>query len=84
MSHSTPPSRSACVPLDEDAEARELEAYFRQQDPVNVAAADWHTRWEQGLDDAAMLLWDWAHPEGAAAAAAPPAVAAEPEPEAND
>ena len=52
MSHSTPPSRSACVPLDEDAEARELEAYFRQQDPVNVAAADWHTRWEQGLDDA--------------------------------
>ena len=39
---------------------------------------------KQGLDDAAMLLWDWAHPEGAAAAAAPPAVAAEPEPEAND
>jgi transmembrane sensor len=35
--------------LDENAEARELEAYFRQQDPVDVAAADWHTRWELGL-----------------------------------
>lgn len=49
MSHSTPPSPNARVSLDEDAEARELEAYFRQQDPVDVAAADWHTRWEQGL-----------------------------------
>ena len=39
---------------------------------------------KQGLDDAAMLLWDWAHPQGAAAATPPPAVAAEPEPEAND
>ena len=38
----------------------------------------------QGLDDAATILWDWAHPEGAAAATPPPAVAAEPEPEAND
>jgi transmembrane sensor len=52
MSHSTPPSRSAHVSLDKDAEARELEAYFRQQAPVNVAAADWHTRWEQGLSSA--------------------------------
>lgn len=39
---------------------------------------------KQGLDDAAMLLWDWAHPQGLtpAAPATPPATEAEPE--AND
>ena len=41
---------------------------------------------KQGLDEAAMLLWDWAHPQGVALAApaTPPATEAEPEAEAND
>lgn len=49
MSRFSLSSRSASAPFDEVAEARELEAFFRQQDPVNVAAVDWHTRREQGL-----------------------------------
>ena len=35
---------------------------------------------KQGLDEVAMLLWDWTHPQGAADPAPPPAIAAEPEP----
>lgn len=60
MTHSTLPSHHARVCPDDDAEARELEAYFRQQDPVDVAAADWHTRWEQGLSAAEQIeLQQW-------------------------
>jgi transmembrane sensor len=46
------PSRSCTAPLDEAAQARELEEFFRGQNPVDVAAADWHTRLEQGLSAA--------------------------------
>jgi len=49
MSRFSPPSRSSSAPFDEDADARELEEFFRQQDPVNVAAVNWHSRREQGL-----------------------------------
>ncbi len=49
MSRFSPSSRSAPAPLDEAEEARELEAFFRRQDPVDVAAVDWHTRREQGM-----------------------------------
>lgn len=66
-----PPPRPACNPLPDEAEdARELEAYFRQQDPVAVAAADWHTRWEHGLDADEMCQfqqWLAAQPAHAAA-----------------
>lgn len=31
---------------------REFEAYLRTQDPIDVAATQWHTRREQGLDGA--------------------------------
>lgn len=60
MSSPPPPRRPAATPLDEDAEARELYDYFRQQDPVDVAAASWHTRWEQGLSaDEVAKLQEW-------------------------
>jgi len=49
MSRFSPPSRSSPTPFDEAAEARELEEFFGQQNPVNVAAVDWHIRREQGL-----------------------------------
>lgn len=52
MSPRPPAGPGAGSPADRDAEARELEDYFRRQDPVDVAAADWHTRREQGLSDA--------------------------------
>ena len=47
---SVPPSSRAAS--DEAAEARALAQFFAQQDPVEVAAADWHTRAEQGLGPA--------------------------------
>lgn len=43
------PSRSSTAPLDEAAQVRELDEFFRGQNPIDVAAADWHTRMEQGL-----------------------------------
>lgn len=49
MSRFTSPPRSSSAPLDEAAEARELEEFFRRQNPVDIAAVDWHTRREQGL-----------------------------------
>ncbi|KRA03582.1 iron dicitrate transport regulator FecR [Achromobacter sp. Root565] len=42
-------SRTVSASLDEAAEMRELDEFFRQQDPVNVAAVNWHSRSEQGL-----------------------------------
>lgn len=55
---SLPPALPA--PLDEAAEARELEAFFRQQDPVDLAAADWHARREQGMNAAdAQAFQQW-------------------------
>lgn len=49
MSRFSPSSQLSSAPFDEAAEAREYESFFRQQDPVNAAAVDWHTRLEQGL-----------------------------------
>lgn len=70
MSRFSPPSRTAPAPFDEAAEARELEEFFRRQDPVNVAAVDWHTRREQGLtaaEEEAFRQWLAASPAHAAA-----------------
>ena len=63
-----PPSPAA--PLDEAAEARALADFFAGQDPADVAAADWHTRAEQGLGTAeqhALMQWLAADPAHAAA-----------------
>lgn len=69
MSRSSLPS-SAAAPFDEAAEARALAEFFGQQDPADVAAAEWHTRAEQGLgadeqDD--LMQWLAADPAHAAA-----------------
>ena len=58
MSRFFPPSRSVAAPFDEEAEARELDEFFKQQDPIKVAAADWHTRQEQGLSPAEQLEFE--------------------------
>lgn len=39
-------------PLDEEADAREHDAYMRGLDPALAAAAEWHSRVEDGLDAA--------------------------------
>ncbi|QEI06893.1 DUF4880 domain-containing protein [Pigmentiphaga aceris] len=61
MSSRFPPSSPASANATSEAdEARELAEYFRQFDPVDVAAADWHTRWEQGLtvgEQAELAQW---------------------------
>ena len=44
-----PPNPPPPDPLEHD---EEHEAFIRRTDPVDLAAADWHTRWEQGLDEA--------------------------------
>ncbi|KAI5930745.1 Protein AF-17 [Manis javanica] len=41
--------RFCTAPLDKAAQVRELEEFFRGQNPIDLAAADWHTRMEQGL-----------------------------------
>lgn len=49
---------------------RELDEFFRQQDPVNVAAVDWHSRREQGLtadEQQEFRQWLAASPSHAAA-----------------
>lgn len=49
---------------------RELEEFFRRQDPVDVAAAAWHTRAEQGLsagEQSELQRWLAASPVHAAA-----------------
>lgn len=69
MSRSSLPS-SAAAPFDEAAEARALAEFFGQQDAVDVAAADWHTRAEQGLsaqEQNALAQWLAADPAHAAA-----------------
>ncbi|MBS7779718.1 DUF4880 domain-containing protein, partial [Acidovorax sp. CCYZU-2555] len=69
MSRSSLPS-SAAAPFDEAAEARALAEFFGQQDAVDVAAADWHTRAEQGLsaqEQDALAQWLAADPAHAAA-----------------
>jgi transmembrane sensor len=40
------------TPSSDETARREFEAYLRAQDPIDVAATLWHTRREQGLDDA--------------------------------
>jgi len=61
---------SSSAPFDEAQEARALAEFLGPQDPVDVAAADWHTRAEQGLDAAAqdaLAQWLAADPAHAAA-----------------
>ncbi|MDR3019169.1 MAG: FecR domain-containing protein [Delftia acidovorans] len=41
--------RSCTAPLDKAAQVRELEEFFRGHNPIDLAAAEWHTRMEQGL-----------------------------------
>ncbi len=47
---STSPAQASAPPFDEAAEARALQAFFGEQDAVELQAAQWHTRQEQGLD----------------------------------
>ena len=57
---STSPSRACAPPVDEAAEQRALQAFFGEQDAVDVQAAQWHTRQEQGLsagEQAALAQW---------------------------
>ncbi|MDR2330240.1 MAG: DUF4880 domain-containing protein, partial [Comamonas sp.] len=49
---STSPSHAPAPPFDEAAEARALQAFFGEQDAVDLQAAQWHTRQEQGLNAA--------------------------------
>jgi transmembrane sensor len=48
---STSPSHPSAPPVEEAAEARALQAFLGDQDPVDVQAAHWHTRQEQGLSN---------------------------------
>lgn len=41
--------RSCTAPLDKAAQVRELEEFLRGHNPIDLAAAEWHTRMEQGL-----------------------------------
>ncbi|WP_182343043.1 FecR family protein [Comamonas koreensis] len=57
---STSPSRACAPSVDEAAEQRALQAFFGEQDAVDVQAAQWHTRQEQGLsagEQAALAQW---------------------------
>lgn len=57
---STSPSHLSAPPIDEVAEARALQAFFGEQDAVDVQAAQWHTREEQGLNaDGQAELTQW-------------------------
>ena len=51
MSHSFASQRYVPASFDEAAEARELADFFSRQNPVEVAAVEWHSRWEQGLSE---------------------------------
>lgn len=70
MIRTTAPTGASCTQaLDEVAE-RELEAFSRDQDPVDIAATDWHTRSEQGLsvaEEAEFQAWRAASPAHAKA-----------------
>ncbi len=57
---STSPSQASAPPFDEAAEARALQAFFGEQDAVELQAAQWHTRQEQGLgagEQAELAQW---------------------------
>lgn len=49
MNPSPSPAFRAGLPVDEEQETREHDAFMRTLDPVVVAAAEWHTRREEGL-----------------------------------
>ncbi len=69
MSRFSSPAAPA-APFDEAAEARELAAFFATQDPADLAAAEWHTRAEQGLgadEQDELMQWLAADPAHAAA-----------------
>lgn len=51
MSHSFASQRNVPASFDEAEEARELADFFSRQNPVEVAAVEWHSRWEQGLSE---------------------------------
>jgi len=51
MSHSFASQRNVPASFDEAAEARELADFLSRQNPVEVAAVEWHSRWEQGLSE---------------------------------
>lgn len=60
MSPPPTPSPSPSNAPTPDAQAREHEDFWRQQDPVDLAAAEWHTRQEQGLSEQeALELAQW-------------------------
>lgn len=70
MSHPVPRHAPGGNLPDGDEEARELQAFFQQQDPVDAAAAFWHTRQEQGLSAAEEAeLGQWLARDAAHAAA---------------
>lgn len=52
MSQPTPPAARAGASADEEMEARAHDAFMRTLDPVIAAAAEWHTRREDGLGPA--------------------------------
>ena len=67
---STTPSDASAPPFDEAAEARALQAFLGGQDAVEVLAAQWHTRQEQGLnagEQAELAQWLQASTEHAEA-----------------
>lgn len=67
---STSPSHASAPPFDEAAEARALQAFFGEQDAVELQAAQWHTRQEQGLgavEQAELAQWLQASAEHAEA-----------------
>ena len=51
MSHSFASQRNVPASFDEAEEARELADFFSRQNPVELAAVEWHSRWEQGLSE---------------------------------
>lgn len=77
MIRTTAPTGSSCCSPSADASldevaSRELEAFVRGQDPVDVAATDWHTRREQGLsaiEEAEFQAWRAVDPAHARACA---------------
>lgn len=67
---STSPSHLSAPPIDEAAETRALQAFLGDQDVVEMQAAQWHTRQEQGLnadEQAELAQWVQASAEHAEA-----------------
>lgn len=70
MSSSTSPDIPGNASIDEAREAREHEVFMRSLDPAIAAAAEWHTRNEDGLstpEQAQFQQWLGANPAHAAA-----------------